>query len=125
MKFDVIVGNPPYQDGTKEGGQNKIYNQFSKKALGLLTDTGTIAFVTPTSVCKQSKRFSVVGLPGLKQVNFTANDHFDVGSTICYWVVDRTYVGDVTTTHANGTPEIPFLDGLKELRRACRRSTRY
>ena len=29
MKFDVVVGNPPYQDGSKEGGQNKIYNLFS------------------------------------------------------------------------------------------------
>ena len=33
MIFDVVVGNPPYQDGSKEGGQNKIYNQFSKKAI--------------------------------------------------------------------------------------------
>ena len=25
MKFDVIIGNPPFQDGKKTGGQNKIY----------------------------------------------------------------------------------------------------
>ena len=29
MKFDVVLGNPPYQDGSKTGGQNKIYNQMS------------------------------------------------------------------------------------------------
>jgi hypothetical protein len=93
-KFDCIVGNPPYQDGTKTGQQNKIYNQFSKKALEL--STGTVAFVTPTSVCKKSKRFSLVAMPGLKYVDFTADKHFnDIGTTICSWVVDKSYVGNV------------------------------
>lgn len=94
MKFDVIVGNPPFQDGSQEGGQNKIYNQFSKKALDLLTDTGVIAFITPTSVLKKSKRFSLIGMPGLKYVDFTANNYFTVGATICSWIVDKNYANN-------------------------------
>lgn len=103
MKFDVIVGNPPYQDGTKEGGQNKIYNFFAKKSLSLLTETGTLSFITPTSVCKRSKRFSIIGLPGLKNVDFTANEHFNVGAKICSWTVDKNYTGDVTVKCLSST----------------------
>lgn len=103
MKFDAIVGNPPYQDGTKDGGQNKIYNQICKKALTLLTKTGIIAFVTPTSVLKQSKRFSLVNKTGLKIVDFTANDYFTVGIQICWWLIDKSYSEkDVTVKHQDG-----------------------
>ena len=102
MKFDVIVGNPPYQDGSKSGSQNKIYNQICKKALSLLKPTGVLAFITPTSVLKKSKRFSLVGEPGLKHVDFTAGDHFAVGIDICSWIVDKTHGGDVSVKHAKG-----------------------
>lgn len=96
MKFDVVIGNPPYQDGTKDGGQNKIYNLFCKKSLELIKDNGTLAFVTPTSALKESKRFSLVGMPGLKIVDFRANNYFDVGINICWWLVNKTYTGLVT-----------------------------
>ena len=103
MKFNVILGNPPYQDGTKKGGQNKIYNQISKRALTLLKDDGIIAFITPTSVLKKNKRFSIIGLPGLTYVDFTADNYFTVGINICSWQIDKTYSGPVTVEHANGT----------------------
>ena len=95
MKFDVVIGNPPYQDGNKAGGQNKIYNQFSKTALDMIEPDGSVAFITPTSVLKKSKRFSLVGLPGLKYVDFSADEHFNVGVNVCAWIVDKTYRGDV------------------------------
>jgi hypothetical protein len=102
MKFDTIVGNPPYQDGTKDGGQNKIYNQIAKTAISLLNEDGIIAFVTPTSVLKKSKRFSLVGQKGLKIVDFTADNHFNVGIKICWWMIDTAYTGDVTVIHNAG-----------------------
>ena len=101
MKFDVIVGNPPYQDGTKDGGQNKIYDPFCKKSLDLLNENGIIAFLTPTSVLKDSKRFSLVNQPGLKIVDFTADHHFNVGIQICWWMIDKNYAGNVTVKHSN------------------------
>tara|TARA_B110000879_G_scaffold179074_1_gene234776 strand:+ start:874 stop:2025 length:1152 start_codon:yes stop_codon:yes gene_type:complete len=100
MKFDAVIGNPPYQDGSKEGGQNKIYNQFSKKAIEL---SDIVAFVTPASVCKKSKRFSLIGQPGLKLIDFTADKHFDVGIKICSWVVDKSYTGDVSVIYNGGS----------------------
>ena len=35
MKFDVIVGNPPYQEPTKDTSDNPIYNYFIDKAYKL------------------------------------------------------------------------------------------
>ena len=96
MKFDVVLGNPPYQDGSKTGGQNKIYMLFCKQALNLLTEKGKLAFVTPTSAAKTSKRFTLENLPGLKYIDYTADDHFTVGSEICSWMVDKDYSGDVS-----------------------------
>lgn len=95
-KFDVIVGNPAYRDDSL-GGQNKTYNQFAKTALELLSPTGSLVFVTPTTVLRESKRFTLIGLQGLKIVDFKTNDHFPkVGVNVCSWVVDKTYSGDVT-----------------------------
>jgi hypothetical protein len=95
MKFDVVIGNPPYQDGNKAGGQNKLYNQFCKHALNMTTDNGFISFVTPTSVTKPSKRFTIYNLNGLKAVDFTAGNYFSQGVNICSWYVDKAYRGDV------------------------------
>jgi|GEM_PF-4767761 len=108
MKFNNLVGNPPFQDGNKKGGQNKIYNFFAKNALELVSDDGNIAFITPTSVCKKSKRFSLVGLPGLKLVDFTADNHFDVGSKICYWIINKQYHGNISVRNSIGDDVIPM-----------------
>ena len=95
----VVVGNPPYQDGDKKGGQNKIYNPICKKLLSMMSNTGTAVLVTPTSVLKDNKRFSVIGQAGLKLVNFNAAKHFSVGIDICYWVIDKTFSGNVTVIY--------------------------
>lgn len=52
MKFDVIVGNPPYQIGMDDGKGNKtanvtpLYNQFVEKAISL--DPRYIVMITPS-----------------------------------------------------------------------------
>ena len=52
MKFDVIVGNPPYQENTsnRRGGSkgNILWNKFVIKSLELLSDGGYLCFVHPS-----------------------------------------------------------------------------
>lgn len=108
VKFDIVVGNPPYRDGNKEGGQNKLYNQFSKKAIELLKQDGKIVFITPSAVLKKSKRFSLIGTPGLKVVNFNANNYFpEVGVNVCSWIIDQEYTGDITVISQDYKQVVP------------------
>jgi len=94
-EFHVAIGNPPYQDGTKDGGQNKIYTFICKKLLEILSPDGSITLVTPESLLKNSSRYSIIGEHGLKLVNYNVNKYFNVGVGICSWTIDRTYTGDV------------------------------
>jgi hypothetical protein len=47
MKFDVPIGNPPYQDPT---GQNTIYPKFYAKAIEVCKPGGHIAMITPPAI---------------------------------------------------------------------------
>lgn len=47
MKFDVIIGNPPYQEGGRDDQANKLWPQFVKKAYDLVEDHGHVAMITP------------------------------------------------------------------------------
>lgn len=49
MKFNVVIGNPPYQDGDREDQANKLWPLFVKKALDLVENDGHIAMITPNS----------------------------------------------------------------------------
>lgn len=91
MKFDVIVGNPPYQDQT---GQNTIYPKFYAAMRPLLKSDGHMAMITPPAI--------IPGLWGLKNpdgirmpspiqiskigMGKNIKNHFPgVGVDICYW----------------------------------------
>ena len=104
MQFDYIVGNPPYQDGKISGGQNKIYNLISKKCLSLLSNEGVMSFITPISVLRFSKRFSIIGVKGLKSVDFRVNKEFSIGVSICTWCIQKSKTYDnVQVTFEDGT----------------------
>lgn len=47
MKFDAVIGNPPYQDPT---GQNTIYPKFYAKAINVCKPDGHIAMITPPAI---------------------------------------------------------------------------
>jgi len=103
MKQDVILGNPPFQDGNSNGQNNKIYNQISKKMLSLLKPGGIMGpWLTPVSVLKKSKRFSFIGRQGLQEVDFTANEYFNVGVRICSTILNKSYEGDVKVINSKG-----------------------
>jgi site-specific DNA-methyltransferase (adenine-specific) len=48
MKFDVIVGNPPYQSGNDSKG-NKLWPKFINKSNSLINEGGYLAMIVPSS----------------------------------------------------------------------------
>jgi hypothetical protein len=47
MKFDVLIGNPPFQHNSKSKG-NKLWPKFIYKGYQLLKDSGHLAMITPS-----------------------------------------------------------------------------
>jgi len=94
LKFNVIVGNPPYQDAGNRALNVKLWHKFSWMALKSLTADGWIAFVTPGSA------FNSHGEGGkiLKYITTTLKleaaalnerSTFDAGIDTCYWIASR------------------------------------
>jgi len=135
MKFDVIVGNPPYQKNKKEGQREvlseNLWTIFLSKSITTWTnDNGIIAMVTPSTWISPSNDLkgnnkinnygrlwdyfnSVTTYADVKSVS----KHFKVGSTFGYVVVDKSGADGLTFSDGE-TTELGFLpkSGLDEVR---------
>ena len=97
MEFDVIIGNPPYQNdkdsGNKRGSStNPLWWDITGKCLNLLKKNGILSYITPTNMVNGGDSFTKLTLGvdrkyDLKKVDFSADDAFDVGIPICRWVL--------------------------------------
>ena len=61
-KYDIIVGNPPYQrinkkNGKSRGGKCQLYLEFLDKCLSMLNDDGYILFVHPRNWRKVGEKY--------------------------------------------------------------------
>jgi len=124
MKFDVIIGNPPYQapkKGGKKGlgGDNALFVKFIDKAIELVNPGGYISMLTPSSAIMKS---TVNGKPtstlkkmmdrgALVSLNLSANDYFTVGTFIGQWLFkEGEEQGLVCFTKDKKTVQLPVRD---------------
>ena len=107
MKFDVIVGNPPYQDGNQG-----LWQSFARKSVDLLKDGGALGFVTPNSWANGSHLNteknvfnSILQRYNCIEIKTNVNEYFKgVGKNISTWtILKEPYKGTTTVVDKNGT----------------------
>lgn len=108
MKFDYILGNPPFQSelggGTLRGsGSSALWFQIVSNSLELLKPGGEIKFITPIPLFSggdvyrslfvgSSSKYDVVS------VNFDTNEYFpNIGTEMCHWHIRNTCTPDFLT----------------------------
>ena len=52
MKFDVVFGNPPYQNPNSNSSSGKLWGKFVEVAFESVTEGGKVAMITPNSWTK-------------------------------------------------------------------------
>lgn len=95
MKFDVVIGNPPYQD--PDNDKKMLWNAFLDKSQKVCKDNGYIAMVTPATWIRAKTNIHnsyrlLEEYQVEKAVVYAKNDtpFEDVGSTISYHITKNT-----------------------------------
>lgn len=50
LHFDIIIGNPPFQDKAGKGGKNKLYEKIICKCLDILNTNSYLLFLVPDNL---------------------------------------------------------------------------
>ena len=93
MKFDVIVGNPPYQSGKGEkGGSSAIWRKFVKTSFNtMLSEDGVLSFVCPKLPNSSKDLGHIFTQHQTLWVDTGVSKYFPrVGSSFIAWAVQNT-----------------------------------
>jgi hypothetical protein len=116
MKFDVVIGNPPYTQGVSK---TTLYNKFTYLGTELLNDTGKLVFVVPmawyfSSNSTNKKYRTFLQNNNLSYVKELPKDTFDATVATTYFVLDKEYNNDngILVEPLNGSAFTISNDGV-------------
>ena len=112
MKFDAVIGNPPYQDST---GQNTIYPKFYTKAIEMCKPDGYIAMITPPAIIPGL--WGVKNPDGIKISNPIQIEYIKVGNSVkqffpgiasdfCYFILKNKKSNNMQVTVVTDSGEV-------------------
>ena len=113
MKFDVIVGNPPYVDSSV--GKIPLYDKFVEKSTKL--SKNTIAYIIPSGFATSDERNGdsvrkLVFNANTKKIKFLEADTFESANVnTLYFIVQKTYTGEVDIASKDKQYTIPYTKG--------------
>ena len=100
-KFDVIVGNPPFQSVTDESKRKKHWVTFADFSMDAAS---IVALVTPSAWrLNNTKYFKDIGSKIKEHLvaYADANEHFNVGENIGYWIWNKNNNNPVEVIDTN------------------------
>lgn len=124
MKFDVVVGNPPYNTPKQENSTRtgQLYVQFVDLALKLKPDH--IGFVIPSLWTDKPAKVkdAMIGF-GIKKITETSS-YFDIDVNTCYVILQHGYKGVTSIVNSLQeqfdvnmlTSDVVFLNGSQNQR---------
>lgn len=121
MKFDVVIGNPPYQESTKtikdeNNKQGGLWWKIVKKAMNHVKEDGIIAMVVPTSLFSAggfgTKLHKVSELKSndftLKKVWNNVDEYFNVGIRISAFIAKKDKSTTVNVVDLSETFDVDY-----------------
>lgn len=121
MKFDVIIGNPPYQRPKAESrlgsrGDTSLWDKFVVKALDSLKPNGYLAFIHPNAWRRPDDRNNFWTLltqdNQMHRLSMSSGrreqDWFGIGVRADYYILEKTkkYKNTRVTDHENVTADL-------------------
>jgi hypothetical protein len=105
MKFDAVIGNPPYQgtnkvsDDRTQPKNHNLWTKFIHKSFNeLVKDEGYVSFVTPDSWMSPSNDvFKLFKENQVHYVDLDCGQYFNVGSSFTAWTAQKIPVTKETS----------------------------
>jgi tRNA1(Val) A37 N6-methylase TrmN6 len=91
MKFDVAVGNPPFQKADNDAARWVLWIEFVKKSKEL---ADIVAMITPQSITSPGPISLIQS--SCEVLNVDVSKHFNVGSTFCYFILNKHRENNLT-----------------------------
>lgn len=115
MKFDIVIGNPPYNSNVNS---SKLWPKFVEMGFGSLKTEGYMGFVTPSKWVfeknqKINRAIKVLHHNQLQYINLdTTTEYFPkISENICHFgVFNKPSLTPLKITEGNKTVETTFID---------------
>lgn len=102
--FDIIIGNPPFQDNyglTKEGkrilgGKTKLYEKIFVKSFDILKKGGYLIFISPDNIFSGiTQSYNLLVNNHVKNITFGLKHYFpSIQQDMCYFILKKGTTGN-------------------------------